>query len=98
MSSLDEDIVFVQDNQILPSYVFSTEKNPPIRYTIAGISDIRALEDFDRETYIQIDPYDIASRDVVWTIDLGRVFQPHLMQASFDYSTESRVSFEVSED
>lgn len=98
VSSLDERIYFVQEDVILPSTIFSTEKNPPILYTISGLKDISSIHDFDANTFFQIDPYDLSKHDVVWNIDLARVYEPGTMHAHFDYTTRSRVIFEVSSD
>jgi hypothetical protein len=93
-----EDIFFVQDTTILPSKIVTTEKNPPIRYTIMGIEDSLPLIDLDPKTQVSIDPYSLSEGNVELLIDLAKVYPPGSMHASIDYTTKSRVRFEASED
>ncbi len=98
IDSIEEDIFFVQDNTILASKLISTEKNPPIRYTILGIDDIAPIQDFDPKTQSMIDPYSLSQGDVTLNIDLWKKYEAGTISSIFDYSTNSKVNISASED
>ena len=91
-------VVFVQNNRILPSQNISSEKNPPIRYTLSGILDTMPIMDNDSITHTEIDPYTLSLTDKVIDITLEKLYKKHTFLSTFDYSTSSEVIFEVSSD
>ncbi len=91
-------VIFVQNKQVLPSLNISSEKVPPIQYTISGILDTMPIMDSESITHTEIDPYQLSTRDVVLEIVLEKVYQKDTFTAIFDYTTPAEVIFEVSTD
>jgi hypothetical protein len=90
--------VFVENGRIIPSMPISSEKNPPISYTLSGSIDTIPIMDGDPLTHAEIDPYTLSTSDVVLDITLEKLYEKNTFLATFDYTTPTQVFFQVSSD